>query len=182
MLAVVGVVIQAGTMSLNGIVAAQVAPVFTIGDFAVRLPYLLQGQVIGFAIFIIAMLAELSRTPFDMPIAESELVMGYLTEYSGLRFTMFFLAEYAGMFSMSAIAATLFLGGWYLPGLSLDTLEVLGPVILMAKVSLLVFVIIWFRWTFPRLREDQLQSLAWRWLIPLALLNIVGTAVAKVVL
>jgi len=181
-LAVVGVVIQAGTMSLNGIVAAQVAPVFTIGDFAVRLPYLLQGQVIGFAIFIIAMLAELSRTPFDMPIAESELVMGYLTEYSGLRFTMFFLAEYAGMFSMSAIAATLFLGGWYLPGLSLDTLEVLGPVILMAKVSLLVFVIIWFRWTFPRLREDQLQSLAWRWLIPLALLNIVGTAVAKVVL
>ena len=181
-LAVVGVVIQAGTMSLNGIVAAQVAPVFTIGDFAVRLPYLLQGQVIGFAIFIIAMLAELSRTPFDMPIAESELVMGYLTEYSGLRFTMFFLAEYAGMFSMSAIAATLFLGGWYLPGLSLDTLEVLGPVVLMAKVSLLVFVIIWFRWTFPRLREDQLQSLAWRWLIPLALLNIVGTAVAKVVL
>jgi len=181
-LAVVGVVIQAGTMSLNGIVAAQVAPVFTIGDFAVRLPYLLQGQVIGFAIFIIAMLAELSRTPFDMPIAESELVMGYLTEYSGLRFTMFFLAEYAGMFSMSAIAATLFLGGWYLPGLSLDTLEVLGPVILMAKVSLLVFIIIWFRWTFPRLREDQLQSLAWRWLIPLALLNIVGTAVAKVVL
>ena len=181
-LAVVGVVIQAGTMSLNGIVAAQAAPVFMIGDFAVRLPYLLQGQVIGFAIFIIAMLAELNRTPFDMPIAESELVMGYLTEYSGLRFTMFFLAEYAGMFSMSAIAATLFLGGWYMPGLSLDVLEFAGPLILMGKVSLLVFLIIWFRWTFPRLREDQLQSIAWRWLIPLALLNIVGTAVAKVVL
>ena len=181
-LAVVGVVIQAGTMSFNGIVAAQAAPVFTIGEFAVHLPYLFQGQVIGFAIFIIAMLAELNRTPFDMPIAESELVMGYLTEYSGLRFTMFFLAEYAGMFSMSAIAATLFLGGWYLPGLSLGALEFLGPVILMAKVSFLVFVIIWFRWTFPRLREDQLQSIAWRWLIPLALLNILGTAVAKVVL
>jgi len=181
-LAVVGVVIQAGTMSFNGIVAAQAAPVFTIGEFAVHLPYLFQGQVIGFAIFIIAMLAELNRTPFDMPIAESELVMGYLTEYSGLRFTMFFLAEYAGMFSMSAIAATLFLGGWYLPGLSLGALEFLGPLILMAKVSLLVFVIIWFRWTFPRLREDQLQSIAWRWLIPLALLNILGTAVAKVVL
>jgi NADH-quinone oxidoreductase subunit H len=85
------------------------------------------------------------------------------------------------MFSMSAIAATLFLGGWYLPGLSLDVLEFAGPLILMGKVSLLVFLIIWFRWTFPRLREDQLQSLAWRWLIPLALLNIVGTAVAKVV-
>ncbi|HAX82458.1 MAG TPA: NADH-quinone oxidoreductase subunit H, partial [Actinobacteria bacterium] len=181
-LAVVGVVIQAGTMSLNGIVAAQAAPVFEIGEVAIRLPFLLQGQVIGFAIFIIAMLAELNRTPFDMPIAESELVMGYLTEYSGLRFTMFFLAEYAGMFSMSAIAATLFLGGWYLPGLSLDTLEFVGPLILMAKVSVLVFVIIWFRWTFPRLREDQLQGLAWKWLIPLALLNIVGTAVAKVVL
>ncbi len=180
-LAVVGVVIQAGTMSLNGIVAAQAAPMFTIGDFAIRLPYLMQGQVLGFAIFFIAMLAELNRTPFDMPIAESELVMGYLTEYSGLRFTMFFLAEYAGMFSMSAIATTLFLGGWYLPGLSLSTLEILGPVILMAKVSVLVFIIIWFRWTFPRLREDQLQSIAWRWLIPLALLNIVGTAVAKVV-
>ena len=181
-LAVVGVVIQAGTMSFNGIVAAQAAPVFTIGEFAVHLPYLFQGQVIGFAIFIIAMLAELNRTPFDMPIAESELVMGYLTEYSGLRFTMFFLAEYAGMFSMSAIAATLFLGGWYLPGLSLDVLEFAGPLILMGKVSLLVFLFIWFRWTFPRLREDQLQSIAWRWLIPLALLNILGTAVAKVVL
>jgi NADH-quinone oxidoreductase subunit H len=171
-------------MSLNGIVAAQAEPVFLLGDFAVRLPYLMQGQVIGFAIFIIAMLAELSRTPFDMPIAESELVMGYLTEYSGLRFTMFFLAEYAGMFSMSAIAATLFLGGWYLPGLPVDdgAMYLLGPMVLMAKVSLLVFIIIWFRWTFPRLREDQLQSLAWRWLIPLALVNIVGTAVAKVVL
>ena len=180
-LAVVGVVIQAGTMSMNGIVAAQIEPVFHIGDFAVRLPYLFQGQVIGFAIFMIAALAELNRTPFDMPIAESELVMGYLTEYSGLRFTMFFLAEYAGMFSMSAIAATLFLGGYYLPGVPLGALDWMGPLILMGKVTLLVFVIIWLRWTFPRLREDQLQSLAWRWLIPLALANIAVTAVAKVV-
>jgi NADH-quinone oxidoreductase subunit H len=181
-LAVVGVVIQAGTMSMNGIVVAQIEPVFHIGEVAVRLPFLLQGQVIGFAIFMIAALAELNRTPFDMPIAESELVMGYLTEYSGIRFTMFFLAEYAGMFSMSAIAATLFLGGYYLPGVPEGALDVLGPLILMAKVSLLVFIIIWLRWTFPRLREDQLQSLAWRWLIPLALANIAGTAVAKVVL
>lgn len=180
-LAAVAVVVQAGTMSLSGIVAAQAEPVFMIGDFAVRLPYLLQGQVLGFAIFFIAMLAEMNRTPFDMPIAESELVMGYLTEYSGLRFTMFFLAEYAAMFSMSAIAATLFLGGWYLPGVPAGALDFLGPIILMGKVSLLVFLIIWFRWTFPRFREDQLQSLAWRWLVPLALLNILGTAVAKVV-
>jgi NADH-quinone oxidoreductase subunit H len=182
-LAVVGVVIAAGTMSMGGIVAAQVEPWFHIGTFGVRVPFLLQGQVVGFAIFMIASLAELSRTPFDMPIAESELVMGYLTEYSGIRFTMFFLAEYAGMFSMSAIAATLFLGGWYLPGLPVDdgAMYVLGPLVLIAKVVFLVFVMIWLRWTFPRLREDQLQSLAWKWLIPLALLNIVVTAVFKVV-
>lgn len=181
LLAVVGVVIQAGTMSMNGIVAAQIEPVFHIGEVAIRLPFLLQGQVIGFAIFMIAALAELNRTPFDMPIAESELVMGYLTEYSGIRFTMFFLAEYAGMFSMSAIASTLFLGGYYLPGIPLGALDYLGPLILMGKVSFLVFVIIWLRWTFPRLREDQLQSLAWHWLIPLALANIAVTAIAKVV-
>ncbi len=182
-LAVVGVVIAAGTMSMSGIVAAQVEPWFHLGGTGIRLPFLLQGQVVGFAIFMIASLAELSRTPFDMPIAESELVMGYLTEYSGIRFTMFFLAEYAGMFSMSAIAATLFLGGWYLPGLPVDdgAMYVLGPLVLIAKVVFLVFVMIWLRWTFPRLREDQLQSLAWKWLIPLALGNIVVTAVLKVV-
>jgi NADH-quinone oxidoreductase subunit H len=181
-LAVVGVVIQAGTMSLNGIVAAQAEPVFHIGTVGIKLPYLMQGQVIGFVIFIIAMLAELSRTPFDMPIAESELVMGYLTEYSGIRFTMFFAGEYIGMFGLSAIASTLFLGGWYLPGLPAGLYDYVGPLILMGKVGFLVFLIIWFRWTFPRLREDQLQGFAWKWLIPLALLNIVGTAVAKVVL
>jgi NADH-quinone oxidoreductase subunit H len=131
---------------------------------------------------MIALVAELSRTPFDMPIAESELVMGYLTEYSGIRFTMFFAGEYIAMFGMSAIAATLFLGGWYLPGIPSGALDVLGPMILMGKVGLLVFLLIWFRWTFPRLREDQLQSFAWRWLIPLSLLNIMATAAAKVIL
>ncbi len=177
-LAVVGVVIHAGTLSMSGIVEAQAEPFFHLGGTAIHLPYLLQGQVIGFGIFFIAMLAELSRTPFDIPIAESELVMGYLTEYSGIRFTMFFLGEYAGMFAMSAIASTLFLGGYYFPGLDSTTF---GPIVLMAKVGLLVFVMIWFRWTFPRLREDQLQSFAWRWLVPLSLLNIAGTATLKVV-
>jgi len=177
-LAVVGVVIHAGTLSMSGIVEAQAEPFFHLGETAIHLPYLLQGQVIGFGIFFIAMLAELSRTPFDIPIAESELVMGYLTEYSGIRFTMFFLGEYAGMFAMSAIASTLFLGGYYFPGLDSNTF---GPIVLMAKVGLLVFVMIWFRWTFPRLREDQLQSFAWRWLVPLSLLNIAVTATFKVV-
>jgi NADH-quinone oxidoreductase subunit H len=177
-LAVVGVVIHAGTLSMSGIVEAQAEPFFHLGGTAIHLPYLLQGQVIGFGIFFIAMLAELSRTPFDMPIAESELVMGYLTEYSGIRFTMFFLGEYAGMFAMSAIASSLFLGGYYFPGLDSATF---GPIVLMAKVGLLAFVMIWFRWTFPRLREDQLQSFAWRWLVPLSLVNIAATATLKVV-
>jgi NADH-quinone oxidoreductase subunit H len=169
---VVGSVILAGTMSMTGIVDAQIEAGY---------PFVLL-QFVGFGIFMVAALAELTRIPFDMPIAESELVMGYLTEYSGFRFLFFFLAEFANMFTMSAIAATLFLGGYWLPGLSESQLTYMGPIILMAKVFVLVFAMIWFRWTFPRFREDQLQSLAWKWLIPLALLNILVTATLKVVL
>jgi NADH-quinone oxidoreductase subunit H len=165
-------VILAGTMSLQGIVEAQIEAGY---------PYVVF-QFIGFGIFMIAALAELSRIPFDMPIAESELVMGYLTEYSGFRFLFFFLAEFANMFTLSAIAATLFLGGYWLPGVPEDVLEFAGPIILITKVFLLVFAMIWFRWTFPRFREDQLQRIAWVWLVPLALLNIVVTAVLKVIL
>jgi NADH-quinone oxidoreductase subunit H len=171
-LAVVGVVILAGTMSMQGIVEAQIGAGY---------PYIIL-QILGFVIFMIASLAELTRIPFDMPIAESELVMGYLTEYSGFRFLFFFLAEFANMFTLSAIAATLFLGGYWLPGIPDDLLEFVGPIILIAKVFLLVFAMIWFRWTFPRFREDQLQRLAWIWLVPLAILNIVVTALLKVIL
>jgi NADH-quinone oxidoreductase subunit H len=171
-LAVVGAVILAGTMSMQGIVEAQIAAGY---------PYIVL-QFLGFAIFMVASLAELSRIPFDMPIAESELVMGYVTEYSGFRFAFFFLAEYANMFSLSAIAATLFLGGYWLPGVPEDALPFVGPIILIAKVFLLVFAMIWFRWTFPRFREDQLQRLAWVWLVPLAILNIAATALLKVIL
>ncbi len=170
-LAVVGPVILAGTMSMQGIVQAQVDAGF---------PYVVL-QIVGFVIFMIAALAELTRIPFDMPIAESELVMGYLTEYSGFRFLFFFLAEFANMFTMSAIAVTLFLGGWWLPGIPMETLEFAGPLILLGKTFLLVFAMIWFRWTFPRFREDQLQSIAWKWLVPLALLNITVTAALKVI-
>lgn len=169
-LAAVGAVILAGTMSLQGIVEAQVAAGY---------PYIIF-QFVGFGIFMISALAELSRTPFDMPIAESELVMGYLTEYSGFRFLFFFLAEFANMFTLSAIAVTLFLGGWWLPGIPEDVLAWLGPVILIGKTFLLVFAMIWFRWTFPRFREDQLQGMAWKWLVPIALLNIAVTATLKV--
>ena len=94
---------------------------------------------------------------------------------------MFFLGEYAGMVSMGAIAATLYLGGYWAPGLSSDALEFAGPVILLVKIFVVAFLIIWIRWTYPRLREDQLQAIAWKWLIPLALVNIVITATLKVV-
>ena len=116
-----------------------------------------------------------------MPIAESELTMGYLTEYSSLRFTMFFLGEYAAIVLLSAVAATLYLGGYWAPWVPEDALNVVGPLILITKVAILTFIVIWIRWTWPRLREDQLQNLAWRWLIPLALLNIMVIAVFKVV-
>lgn len=171
-LAVVGAVIMAGTMSMSGIVEAQIEAGY---------PYVIF-QFVGFGIFMIAALAELTRIPFDMPIAESELVMGFVTEYSGFRFLFFFLAEFANMFTMSAIAATLFLGGYWLPFIPDSTLEFVGPAILLGKVFLLVFAMIWFRWTFPRFREDQLQTLAWKWLIPLALINIAVTAIFKVAL
>ena len=182
-LAVIGVAIQAGSLSLNEIVEAQAA--WSWFDRApewvnVIPPYMIL-QVVGLVIFLVASLAELSRIPFDMPIAESELTMGYLTEYSGLRFTMFFLGEYAGMVSMAAVAATLFGGGYWLPGVSDSVLNVIGPVVLLSKVMLIAFLFIWLRWTFPRLREDQLQTIAWKWLIPAGLINIVLTGIFKVV-
>ena len=168
-LAVIGVVIQAGTMSMVGIVEAQVE---------MGVPFLIGGQVVGFVVFFIASLAELNRTPFDLPLAESELVMGYLTEYSGFRFAIFFLAEYAGIVAVSAIASTLFLGGYGFWGL--DS-AIFGPFVLAAKVGILAFLMIWIRWSWPRLREDQLQTLAWKWLIPISLVNIMATSIFKVV-
>ncbi len=179
-LTVVAVVVQAGTMSLVGIVEAQAAPI-EIGGLSISLPFLLKGQIVGFIIFLVASIAELSRIPFDMPIAESELTMGYLTEYSSLRFTMFFLGEYAAMISMSAVAATLFLGGYWFPFVPESALVYLGPLILIAKIAVLVFLMLWLRSTWPRLREDQLQDMAWRWLIPISLANILVVAFFKVV-
>ena len=179
-LAVVGVVILAGTMSLDGIVQAQISW-FSEAGWGFGMPFVIV-QAVGLGVFFVASLAELSRIPFDMPIAESELVMGYLTEYSGFRFLFFFLAEFANMFTLSAIAATLFLGGYWVPGIPDALLQFVGPLVLLGKIALFVFVSIWIRWTFPRFREDQLQSLAWKWLVPISLANIVVTGVLKVVL
>lgn len=179
-LAVVGVVIQAGTMNLQGIVLAQAdGEIFGWGGLGN--PYILT-QFVGFAVFMVAMQAELTQTPFDMPVAESELVTGYMTEYSGLRFLLFFIGEFATAGVFSAIAATLFLGGWYVPGIdpAENLFNVLGPIVLLVKVVLISFLIFWFRFTFPRFREDQLQKLAWKFLIPVALANIVVTGILKV--
>lgn len=179
-LAVVGVVIQAETMNMQSIVLAQ-AEGEIFGWGGIGNPFVIT-QFVGFAVFMIAMQAELTQTPFDMPVAESELVTGYMTEYSGLRFLLFFIGEFATAGVFSAIAAVLFLGGWYVPGLDpADNLfNVLGPVVLMVKIVGLSFLIFWFRFTFPRFREDQLQRLAWKFLIPVALANIVVTGVLKV--
>jgi len=177
-LAVVGVVIQAGTMSLQGIVHAQAdGEIFGIG--IIGNPYILT-QALGFVIFVAASQAELSQTPFDMPVAESELVAGYMTEYSGFRFLFFFMAEFGTAFALSAIAATLYLGGWSVPFIEGDLANVVGPIALGAKIMLVAFLIFWMRFTFPRFREDQLQAFAWKILIPLSLANIVATGVLKV--
>lgn len=177
-LAVVGVVIQAGTMSLQGIVESQRQGAI-FGFSALGNPFLLT-QVVGFVVFLIAAQAEVTQTPFDMPMAESELVAGYVVEYSGFRFAVFYLGELGTMLGLAAIASTLFLGGWSLPGIGGLAANVAGPIVLFAKVMLVTFLMFWVRVTYPRLREDQLQAIAWKYLIPISLANIVVTGIAKV--
>jgi NADH-quinone oxidoreductase subunit H len=179
-LAVVGVVIQAGTLNMQGIVAAQHdGEIFGWGG--IGNPFILT-QIVGFFIFLVAVQAELTQTPFDMPVAESELVSGYMTEYSGMRFLLFFIAEFASAGAFAAVAATLFLGGWALPGVDFDAdvMNVLGPVVLLVKIMIVSFLVFWVRFTYPRFREDQLQQLAWKFLIPLSLVNILATMALKV--
>ncbi len=179
-LAVVGVVIQAGSLSLQDIVHAQAdGAIFGFG--AIGNPFLLT-QIVGFVIFLIAAQAELTQTPFDMPVAESELVAGYMTEYSGIRFLIFFIGEFGTAFAFAALAATMFLGGWYIPGVEGTMADVLGPFALGAKIMFLGFLIFWVRFSYPRFREDQLQRIAWKVLIPISLVNIVVTGILKVAL
>lgn len=177
-LAVVGVVMMAGTLNLQEIVAGQ--GTFYIPGTSFPIPYVVP-QIVGFFIFFVASQAELSQAPFDMPFAESELVSGYATEYSGFRYLFFFISEFASNVALAAIAATLFLGGYWLPWVPESVLEVAGPFVLAAKTAILVFGFLWIRSTYPRLREDQLQRFAWVFLIPLALVNIALTGVFKVV-
>ena len=181
-LAVVGVIIQAGTMNLSGIVAAQ-ANGEIFGFSGIGNPYFIT-QFVALGIFLIAVQAELGQTPFDMPIAESELVTGYITEYSGLRFLLFFIGEFASAGAFAAVAATLFLGGWAVPSawadLDSNWFNLIGPLLMLTKMMLIGGLIFFVRFTFPRFREDQLQKLAWTVLIPIALVNILATTMFKV--
>lgn len=163
-LAAAGVVMLSGVTSMVGIVEAQGSLWYVIPLFPL------------FLIFMIASLAELSRTPFDMPIADSEIIFGAYTEYGGLKFAFFLLAEYGGIVALSGVAAVLFLGGYQgLPGIPLP-----DPIWMAIKIGVLSFLVIWLRATYPRLREDQLQRFAWLTLIPISLVWILGAAVFKV--
>ncbi|HEX7185965.1 MAG TPA: NADH-quinone oxidoreductase subunit NuoH [Thermoanaerobaculia bacterium] len=173
-LSLVGPLMLAGTMSLVGIVEAQRnAGIWYIVP-----------QFVAFFIYFVAGVAESNRNPFDLPEAESELVAGFHTEYSGMRFALFFLGEYANMIVISAVAVTLFLGGWLRPFPNVEALAFLdvvpGVVWFVLKVFLFLFAYIWFRGTFPRYRFDQLMDLGWKWMIPLSLLNLAATGLIKI--
>ncbi len=173
-LALVGALMFARTLSLSGIVTAQGSDTMW---------YILY-QPLGFVIFLISGIAENNRAPFDLPEAESELVAGFHTEYSGMRWSLFFMAEYAAMIVVSAIATTVYLGGWYLPGVLRLTgghnnlFVIISLIVFMSKMVFLLYLYFWLRWTFPRYRYDQLMDLGWKWMIPAALINIVWTAIA----
>jgi len=162
-LAAASVAMAAGTLSLTGIVMAWE-------------PWWLLWQAPAAIVFFVAGLAELQRPPFDMPVADAELVFGPYTEYGGLRFALFILAEYAGIVVLSALTAVLFLGGWHGPAE-----DQLGWVWTLVKTGLVAFVVVWVRVAYPRLREDQLQRLAWQGLVPLVLLQLAITAAGVVV-
>ena len=161
LLSLLAVVMMTGTMNLSTIVNGQ-------GSWPWE--WLAASQPFAFLIYFICAVAETNRAPFDLPEAESELTAGFHTEYSGMGFGLFFLAEYANMIVVSGVATALFLGGWKGPGVD-------GAWWFLIKVYFLIFVMMWFRWTYPRVRFDQLLNIAWKWLIPLAVVNLLATAI-----
>lgn len=175
-LSVIGVIMIAGSLQLDRIVELQAGWHWN----AFLTP-------IGFITFVVASFAETNRLPFDLPEAEPELVGGYHTEYSGMKFGTFFLAEYSNMITSSALIVTLFLGGWQVPyvetlGLSSTWVSILQILAFILKVSLMLFFYMWIRWTIPRFRYDQLMNLGWKVMLPLALLNLVVTGIGLVIL
>jgi len=167
-LAFIGPILLAGSMSLQAIVDGQASVWYIVY------------QPIGFVVFLLASIAEVNRAPFDMPEAEQELTAGYHSEYSGMKFALLFMAEYDKMIAVSAIAATLFLGGYQGP--FLDQAPLLGPVYLFVKVVAILLLMIWLRATLPRFRYDRLMAFGWKILLPLALANVALTAVGVVAL
>lgn len=175
-LSIVGVVLITGSLSLQDIV---------IHQYGWKWNMIL--QPVGFIIFLVASFAETNRAPFDLPEAEPELVGGYHTEYSSMKFALFFLAEYANMIVASAVITTLYLGGWQFPylqtfGLPPLVTSILQVLVFCAKVAFMVFFFIWVRWSVPRFRYDQLMNLGWKVMLPLSILNIVVTAIVVSVL
>jgi NADH-quinone oxidoreductase subunit H len=172
--AVLGPVLLAGTLDLNGIIYAQQQSIFR---------WYILPQFIAFIVFLIAAFAETNRVPFDLPEAETELVAGFHTEYSALKFALFFMAEYVNMFTVSVMCTVLFLGGWYVPGLS-HLFEIgsipyalVSHVVFIGKICAFLFFYIWVRGTLPRFRFDQLMNFGWKFLLPVALLNVILTIV-----
>jgi NADH-quinone oxidoreductase subunit H len=172
-LALVGVVIMSGSLSLREIVD------FQGGRFWGFIPRwnIFHGQTLGFFIYLISAYAETNRGPFDLPEAESELVAGYHTEYSSMKFAMFFMSEYANMLTVACLATIMFLGGWHGPIFGPPILQAVLPVFWFClKAFFFMFLYVWVRWTLPRLRYDQLMAFGWKVLLPLAVANIVYTA------
>ena len=173
---VLGVVLLAGTLDLNGIINAQANSPWYMRWFIVP-------QFIGFIVFLIAAFAETNRVPFDLPEAETELVAGFHTEYSALKFALFFMAEYVNMFTVSVLVVVLFLGGWYVPGLG-RLLEpgsiayaLVSHVAFLLKIFFFLFLYIWIRGTLPRFRFDQLMLFGWKFLLPLGIANVILTII-----
>jgi NADH-quinone oxidoreductase subunit H len=164
-LALSGTLMWAGTLSMVGIIHQQLA----MGIWFIL------AQPLGFVIYLIAGVAEVNRAPFDLPEAEQELTAGYLTEYSGLRWSLYQMAEYINMITVSSVAATLFFGGWSFFGLT-DNIPGVSIIIYLVKVAIFLFFFIWLRATLPRIRYDRLMRLGWELLLPLAVLNVVITA------
>src|SRR5579863_4828106 len=165
-LALSGTLMWAGTLSMVGIVHAQLNQHI----------WFVFAQPLGFVIYIIAAVAEVNRAPFDLPEAEQELTAGYLTEYSGLRWSLYQMAEYINMITVSAVASTLFFGGWSFFGFGLENIPGLSIIIFLIKVAFFLFLFIWIRATLPRIRYDRLMRFGWQLLLPLAVLNIIITA------
>jgi NADH-quinone oxidoreductase subunit H len=176
-LAVIGTLMMAGTLSLRGIVDAQ-SHTWFIQGVNTHLPHwYIFAQPLGFFVYFTSAIAETNRVPFDLPEGETELVGGYHTEYSSMKFAMFFMSEYANMVTVSCLATLLFFGGWHGPVFGPRIVQILLPVFWFClKIFCFMFFYIWMRGTLPRFRYDQLMSLGWKFLLPLALVNILVTS------